>query len=125
MAEGEPTANSLGTKLRQLRKKNGWSLSELAGQIGSSKSHLSALETGLATEPSVRLLQRLATFHHVSIDFLLSPELLHPDNEADREFIALYRQQPPKLRAEVRDYFAARMTTGRRSSRFAGGKEGA
>lgn len=92
----------LGAKLRQLRVGHRWSLGELAEQVGSSKSHLSALETGRATEPSVSLLQRLAAFHGVSMEYLLTPSLKHPDSNEDQRFIAFYRQQPEPVRAQVR-----------------------
>lgn len=95
---------TLGAKLRRMRTAQRWSLDELAAHVASSKSHLSALETGRASEPSVGLLQRLATFHGVSMEYLLSPAMTHPDSESDHLFITLYRTQSPPVRAQLRDH---------------------
>lgn len=61
---------NIGSKLTELRKKNGWSQEELANQIESSRVMIGKYERG-DNSPSVDVLLRLAKVFNVSVDYLL------------------------------------------------------
>lgn len=62
---------NLSKNLRKLRKKKGWSQTQLAEQIGSHLSHINRIETG-KYNPSLDVVQKLASVFEVSIDYLIS-----------------------------------------------------
>jgi transcriptional regulator with XRE-family HTH domain len=62
---------SLADNLKRLRKKRGWSQTELAEQIGSHLSHINRIETG-KYNPSLDVVQKLAAVFDVTIDYLVS-----------------------------------------------------
>ncbi len=62
---------SLANNLKRLRKKRGWSQTQLAEQIGAHLSHINRIETG-KYNPSLDVIQKLATVLEVSIDYLVS-----------------------------------------------------
>lgn len=57
-------------RLKELRKKNGYSQKQLANRLGVSPALISAYETG-SRLPSYDNLLSLANIYHVSTDFLL------------------------------------------------------
>jgi transcriptional regulator with XRE-family HTH domain len=61
----------LADNLKRLRKKQGWSQTQLAKQIGSHLSHVNRIETG-KYNPSLDVVQKLASVFDVSIDYLVS-----------------------------------------------------
>jgi transcriptional regulator with XRE-family HTH domain len=61
----------LADNLKRLRKKQGWSQTQLAEQIGSQLSHVNRIETG-KYNPSLDVVQKLASVFDVSIDYLVS-----------------------------------------------------
>jgi transcriptional regulator with XRE-family HTH domain len=61
----------LADNLKRLRKKHGWSQTQLAKQIGSHLSHVNRIETG-KYNPSLEVVQKLAAVFDVSIDYLVS-----------------------------------------------------
>lgn len=124
MEEATP-ALGLGAKLRHLRRVQGWSLDEAVGQINCSKSHLSALENGKSSDPSVGLLRRLAAVYDVTLEYLLNPNMAQPDSPADATFIDSYRLQSAALRSDVRCYFEALLTAPRRGGRLVRGAKAA
>ena len=62
---------NLSQNLKKLRKKKRWSQSQLAEQIGSHLSHINRIETG-KYNPSLDVIQKLASVFEVSIDYLVS-----------------------------------------------------
>ena len=60
----------LGTKLRMLRKKRGYTLADVSNEIGLSVSFLSDVERG-RTRPSLDSLEKLASFYQMTINDLL------------------------------------------------------
>jgi transcriptional regulator with XRE-family HTH domain len=62
---------SLADNLKRLRKKRGWSQTQLAEQIGSHLSHINRIETG-KYNPSLDVVQKLAAVFDVTIDYLVS-----------------------------------------------------
>lgn len=62
---------SLADNLKRLRKKRRWSQTQLAQQIGAHLSHINRIETG-KYNPSLDVVQKLATVFDVTIDYLVS-----------------------------------------------------
>lgn len=62
---------SLADNLKRLRKKQGWSQTQLAEQIGSHLSHINRIETG-KYNPSLDVVQKLSAAFNVTIDYLVS-----------------------------------------------------
>ena len=62
---------SVNNKIKELRKKKGWSQTELAQKMNMKNSNLSRYESGKIT-PSLPVLERFANVFGVSADYLLS-----------------------------------------------------
>lgn len=60
-------------RLRELRKKRGYSQVALAEKIGVSKSTIGAYETG-DIKPSIEVLETLADFFNVNLSYLMGEE---------------------------------------------------
>jgi transcriptional regulator with XRE-family HTH domain len=66
---------TLGEKLRELRSNKKWTLNELSQRSGLSISHISSLERGTRTKPSMEVVRKLANalqipVHHLHDDVL-------------------------------------------------------
>lgn len=57
----------LGEKLRELRTKRKWTLNELSKRSGLSISHISSLERGTRTKPSMEVVRKLANALQVPV----------------------------------------------------------
>lgn len=62
---------SLSAVLKQLRMKKGVTLRQVQNDTGVSNAYLSQLETGKASEPSPRVLRKLATYYGASYGHLM------------------------------------------------------
>lgn len=62
---------SLASLLLELRKTSGLSLQQVSERVGASKAHLSELERGRATNPTLDLLKSLAQVYDVSVATLV------------------------------------------------------
>ena len=60
-------------RIKELRKKKGLNQKELGEIIGTAANSISQYESGMR-EPSIELLNKLADFFNVSIDYLLCRE---------------------------------------------------
>lgn len=95
-------------RIREHRKKRGWTLDQLADEVGTSKGYLSDLETGKRTG-GIEMLRTIARALHVS-----EGEIFTPENDDEREMldhIAIFQQ----LSAQDRDAIS-RMAKGLLSS---------
>lgn len=72
----------LADKLIELRKKNGWSQEELAGQLGVSRQAVSKWESG-ASIPDLDKIIRLSGIFGVSTDYLLKDEIERSEPQCD------------------------------------------
>lgn len=61
-------------KIKELRKKKGFTISELAKLAHVSKSYLSQIERGLQKNPSLNFLSKIAIPLNTSIEYLLKGE---------------------------------------------------
>ena len=69
----------LADKIAELRKKNGWSQEELAGQLGVSRQSVSKWESA-ASIPDLDKILKLSALFGVSTDYLLK-DLKEPEEE--------------------------------------------
>ena len=66
--------NNIGEKIANLRKKRGMSQSQLAKELNIGTSTLGMYETGKSS-PNPEMLNKLADYFHVSVDYLLGREI--------------------------------------------------
>jgi len=62
---------TLAQKLKELRKKQGWSQQKLAEKTGLSFNAVTKIEQGLAKHPTLKTLIKIADVFEVSIDELV------------------------------------------------------
>jgi transcriptional regulator with XRE-family HTH domain len=79
---------SLGVELKKLRIKRKESLQDVADAVRASKAHIWDIERGASKNPTMDLLDRLATHFGVSVGSLVGEE---PPAEMHNELVALYR----------------------------------
>ncbi len=79
----------LADKIMELRKKNGWSQEELAGQLGVSRQSVSKWESA-ASIPDLDKIIKLSEIFGVSTDYLLK-DSIEPDNR-DRNEEELFQE---------------------------------
>ncbi|MEZ5691957.1 MAG: helix-turn-helix transcriptional regulator [Rickettsiales bacterium] len=75
---------SIGAKLKQRRMKKGWSLQQVADEVGVSKAHIYELELNKVKNPSVETLKKLATIFDMPLSYFL-------DDDEDIEFQVMFR----------------------------------
>ncbi len=61
----------LEQRLRQLRKKAGWSQQKLAEKAGLSYNVITKIEQGVAKRPSIQTMMKLADAFGISLDDLV------------------------------------------------------
>lgn len=71
-----------GTQLRNFRKANGWTQSELAAKLGMQKTAISKYESD-ENEPSFETINKLAVIFQVSVSELLGEEV--KDTQENKE----------------------------------------
>jgi transcriptional regulator with XRE-family HTH domain len=96
-------ANTLGDRLRDLRKEKGYTLDQLADLSGSSKSYIWELENKNPPRPSAEKLSRIADVLGTTIDFLLGQETLSRADSADAHFYRDYQSRTAEEKQKLRD----------------------
>jgi XRE family transcriptional regulator, master regulator for biofilm formation len=66
--------NNIGTRIKKLRTQKNISLSELADAAGVAKSYLSNVEREIQSNPSIQVIEKIASSLHVPIHTLLFGE---------------------------------------------------
>ncbi|HYC16447.1 MAG TPA: helix-turn-helix transcriptional regulator [Pseudolabrys sp.] len=79
---------SIGSELKKLRIKKKESLQDVADAVKASKAHIWDIERGASRNPTMDLLDRLATHFGVSVSYLVGEE---PPKAMYNELVALYR----------------------------------
>lgn len=79
---------SLGARLKTLRIQKNQSLQDVADAVQVSKAHIWDIEKGTSSNPTMDLLNRLASHFGVSVSHLIGEE---PPGELTQELVALYR----------------------------------
>lgn len=83
----------IGDRIQQLRQAKGLSLSELAERSGVAKSYLSTIERSLQGNPSIQVIEKIASVLRVSVQTLLLPEDANlKDDELDPEWVELAKE---------------------------------
>lgn len=62
----------IGKNIYNLRKQKGYTLSELAERAGVSKSYLSSIERDLKQNPSIQVMEKVASVFEVDLESLLN-----------------------------------------------------
>lgn len=77
--------NRLGDKIKDLRKKKGLTLEELAEQIGSGKSYIWEIENKGVKRPSAEKLTLIAKALDVTTEFLVDNEQSEITDDQEKE----------------------------------------
>ncbi len=95
--------DSLGEKLRALRKEKGLTLEQLAEATESSKSYIWELENRSPPRPSAEKLSRIAQQLGTTIEYLLDDRgEISPVDAADASFYRKYRKLDAPTRQKIR-----------------------
>lgn len=65
----------IGKNIAEIRKRRGYTLSELADLSNISKSYLSNIERNINKNPSIEVIQKIARVLNVDFMMLIQPEL--------------------------------------------------
>lgn len=84
----------IGLRIRSLREKRNYSLSELSKRSDISKSYLSQIETNSQINPSLQLLSKLASSLDVAVDELLcvNHEFVSNSEQLDADWTVLVKE---------------------------------
>ncbi|GIN20933.1 MAG TPA: XRE family transcriptional regulator [Bacillus bacterium] len=69
----------IGKKIVELRKKRGMTLSELAEKANISKSYISGLERNINDNPSIQVINKIASILEVDVTTLIGAEVKHQE----------------------------------------------
>jgi transcriptional regulator with XRE-family HTH domain len=96
-------SSGLGDKMRELRKKRGYTLEKLAELTESSKSYIWELENKNPPRPSADKVARIASALGVTFDYLVDPTEKNDVAEAtDQAFFRRYRKMEPATKDKIR-----------------------
>ena len=93
---------SLGEKIRDLRKKKGYTLDELAAKSESSKSYIWELENKDPPRPSGEKLALIAAALDVTTDYLLGIET-GVETAEDKAFFRKYQKMETAQKTQIRE----------------------
>jgi len=94
---------ALGDKLRELRKKKGYTLEKLAELTDSSKSYIWELENKNPPRPSGEKIAKIASVLGVTAEYLLDPtETVAVADATDDAFFRKYRRMDPTTKDKIR-----------------------
>lgn len=83
----------VGKNIAEIRKRRGYTLSELAELANISKSYLSNIERNINKNPSLEIMQKIAKV--LNVDFMM---LIEPDADLDshlyieQEWVSLFKE---------------------------------
>lgn len=96
-------ATALGNKIRELRKKKGYTLEKLAELTESSKSYIWELENKNPLRPSADKVARIASALGVTSDYLVDDtETMQVADATDEAFFRRYRKMDPATKDRIR-----------------------
>ncbi|MDC2864532.1 MULTISPECIES: helix-turn-helix domain-containing protein [unclassified Bacillus (in: firmicutes)] len=80
----------IGRNIYQIRKKKGFTLSELAERAGISKSYLSNIERSINQNPSIQVLEKIAFVLEADLNMLLEAKTnTETKQQIEKEWIDL------------------------------------
>ena len=91
----------LGEKIRNLRKKKGYTLDKLAELAESSKSYVWELENKDPPRPSADKIAKIAVALSVTPDYLIT-DLVPVEDATDTAFFRKYRSMDPATKDKIR-----------------------
>ena len=95
--------NTLGEKIRKLRKEKGFTLDKLAELTESSKSYIWELENKNPPRPSAEKLAKIAEKLDTTIEFLLDEGTeVTKEEVADAQFYRQYRKMDSATKDKIR-----------------------
>ena len=95
-------ATSLGEKIRELRKKKGYTLDQLAERSESSKSYVWELENKDPPRPSGEKLALIAEALDVTPDYLLGLDT-EVESAEDKAFFRKYQKMDAPQKTQIRE----------------------
>ena len=93
---------ALGDKIRELRKKEGYTLEKLAELTDSSKSYIWELENKSPPRPSADKIAKIARVLGVTAEYLVDPADTQVAEAADEAFYRKYRLMDPTTKERIR-----------------------
>ena len=95
---------TLGEKIYKLRREKGWTLEDLAGEIGAGKSSLWELENKAPSRPSAERIERIAQALGVTSSYLLDDAQADPTQDvADKAFFKSYSKLDTPTKKKLHD----------------------
>lgn len=82
----------IGERIREYRKINKMSLSELAEKAGVAKSYLSSIERNIQSNPSIQFLEKVSSVLNISVHLLLHGESDNHEEMLDQDWEDLVRE---------------------------------
>ena len=96
-------SNSLGEKIKTLRKKKGLTLEALADEIGSGKSYIWELENKGVKRPSAEKLNQIARVLGVTPEYFTDEDAtVSEDDAVDQAFFRNYQRMPAETKDKIR-----------------------
>lgn len=100
---GRSKVTAIGDKIRDLRKKKGYTLDKLAELSESSKSYIWELENKNPPRPSADKIAKIAAALGVTGDYLIDPtDTLQAADATDTAFFRRYRKMDPTTKDKIR-----------------------
>jgi transcriptional regulator with XRE-family HTH domain len=94
---------TLGEKIRDLRRKKGYTLERLAELSDSSKSYIWELENRNPPRPSAEKIAKIASELGVTTDYLVDETgSITPADAVDQAFFRKYRKMDPNTKERIR-----------------------
>lgn len=93
-------SETLGTRIKDLRKKRGLTLDQLAELTGSSKSYIWELENKTPPRPSADKLSKIAEKLGVTISYLIGEQA--EEDASDAYFYRNYQKLDPEKKEMLR-----------------------
>ncbi len=78
----------IGYRVKKLREEKKMSISELSTKSGVAKSYISSLERNLQTNPTILVLEKIASILCITVDALLNEQV---DRSMDDEWKAIMK----------------------------------
>ncbi|MGJ3196286.1 helix-turn-helix domain-containing protein [Peribacillus frigoritolerans] len=77
----------IGYRVKTLREEKKMSISELSTKSGVAKSYISSLERNLQTNPTILVLEKIASILCISVDALLYEQVDHSMDDEWKEIM--------------------------------------
>ncbi|MEH6938339.1 helix-turn-helix domain-containing protein [Bacillus sp. JJ664] len=82
----------IGERIKKLRLQHGMSLTELAERAGIAKSYISSIERGLQSNPSIQVLEKIASVFNTTAENLLKEDDIAPTKTIDSEWMNILQE---------------------------------